>query len=220
MLLTFTISVFEVLERYGICWTSDEQEAYLHTWDVIGDHLGIGRPTVKSGAFAGLGGSDDRLARRCSPSVGPRRTRHCSTRSAIGTGSTPGSRVRPTTDRRPVSAPADCSRARSSTSSRPRCRPLKLMPITVMRTLAPEVVRKRLSLGHNGVVIRALGQLPKRRNVIGRFTAISTPNPVFGRVLRYMANEVTGRASVHFLKESDYFFPGLERWSGGLPGDH
>ena len=36
MLLTFGITVFEVLERYGVNWTADEQDAYLHAWDVIG----------------------------------------------------------------------------------------------------------------------------------------------------------------------------------------
>ena len=47
ILLTFSITVFEVLERFGICWTADEQEAYLHLWDVIGAYLGIGSPAVR-----------------------------------------------------------------------------------------------------------------------------------------------------------------------------
>src|SRR3546814_4508159 len=38
--------LFVVLERYGISWTADEQEAYLHLWYVIGAYLGIGGPAV------------------------------------------------------------------------------------------------------------------------------------------------------------------------------
>ena len=46
MLLSFTVTVFEVLETYGIHWTADEQEAYLYLWDLVGAHLGIGSPYV------------------------------------------------------------------------------------------------------------------------------------------------------------------------------
>ena len=46
--LTFGITVFEVLERYGVNWTADEQEAYLHALDIIGAYLGIGTQDVVS----------------------------------------------------------------------------------------------------------------------------------------------------------------------------
>lgn len=46
VLLTFSVTVFEVLESYGIRWTTDEQEAYLYLWDLVGTHLGIGSPSV------------------------------------------------------------------------------------------------------------------------------------------------------------------------------
>ena len=42
MLLSLSITTFEVLERYGISWTADQQESYLHMWDVVGAYLGIG----------------------------------------------------------------------------------------------------------------------------------------------------------------------------------
>ena len=45
---------FEVLERYGISWTADQQESYLHLWDVVGAYLGIGtRATSCSRSRAG-----------------------------------------------------------------------------------------------------------------------------------------------------------------------
>jgi hypothetical protein len=40
-LTTFTIAVFEGLDRLGIPYTPDEADAYLHTWCVIGHLLGI-----------------------------------------------------------------------------------------------------------------------------------------------------------------------------------
>ena len=45
-LLTFTITVFEVLETFGQSWTADEQDAYLHLWDLVGAHLSIGAPAA------------------------------------------------------------------------------------------------------------------------------------------------------------------------------
>jgi ER-bound oxygenase mpaB/B'/Rubber oxygenase, catalytic domain len=40
-LTTFTIAVFRGLDRLGVPYTPDEAEAYLHTWCVIGELLGI-----------------------------------------------------------------------------------------------------------------------------------------------------------------------------------
>jgi ER-bound oxygenase mpaB/B'/Rubber oxygenase, catalytic domain len=44
-LLTFTEIVFEVFDRTGIVYTPEEANDYLHTWSVIGFHLGI-RPDL------------------------------------------------------------------------------------------------------------------------------------------------------------------------------
>ena len=41
-LLSFSITVFEVLEKFGINWTAEEQEAYFYVWDRVGETLGIG----------------------------------------------------------------------------------------------------------------------------------------------------------------------------------
>ena len=40
-LLTFTEIVFEVFDRTGIAYTGDDADAYLHTWSLIGYHLGV-----------------------------------------------------------------------------------------------------------------------------------------------------------------------------------
>jgi hypothetical protein len=44
-LLTFTQIVFEVFDRTGVVYTEQEADDYLHTWSVIGYHLGV-RPDL------------------------------------------------------------------------------------------------------------------------------------------------------------------------------
>ena len=43
---TFTVVVFEVMERLGIPWTDEAEQAYLDLWDRIGELLGIGTAEV------------------------------------------------------------------------------------------------------------------------------------------------------------------------------
>jgi hypothetical protein len=45
-LLSFSITVFEALEQFGITWTDYEQEAYFYVWDHVGKTLGIGDTQV------------------------------------------------------------------------------------------------------------------------------------------------------------------------------
>jgi ER-bound oxygenase mpaB/B'/Rubber oxygenase, catalytic domain len=61
-LLSFSITVFEVLEQFGISWTAEEQEAYFYVWDRVGRVLGIGDEQVVS-RLTGTGSLGD-LTRR------------------------------------------------------------------------------------------------------------------------------------------------------------
>lgn len=45
-LLSFSVTVFEVLEKLGVAWTKDDEESYLHMWDLVGHYLGIGDHVV------------------------------------------------------------------------------------------------------------------------------------------------------------------------------
>ncbi len=45
-LLSFSVTVFEALEQFGINWTEREQEAYFYVWDHVGKTLGIGDSRV------------------------------------------------------------------------------------------------------------------------------------------------------------------------------
>jgi hypothetical protein len=212
-LLSFTITVFEVLERFGIQWTVDEQEAYLHAWDVIGAYLGIGTPTVvalmESYHQAPAALTDGRWHGLRPPSVEETRALLDQMRARQWIDPAPHDPFE-TDTWSSLRAGRILTKALLDELAAAMPPSLALLPLAVMRTLAPDVVRRRLNLGTNGLVLRALGALPKRRFVIDRFTAIHAPNALGGRVLRMLANEVTSRASLRFVREGDFVIPGLD----------
>jgi hypothetical protein len=219
-LLTFTVSVFEVLERYGIAWSDDDQEAYLYAWDVIGQHLGIGTGVVTKAL-------DKNFRRKLTlenwhglrpPTVTDTRLlleqlrqRQWSPLQATtppaggGGGEWQGAR-----------AGRILVRALLDELSAAMPRRMRGVPLAVMRTLAPGVVRDRLSLGGSGVVLSLLDLLPERQVLVDRFTALRAPNLVGGGVVRVMANQVTTNVIVRFIQSRRLLLPGLAGWSEGL----
>ena len=217
LLLSLSITVFEVLEQFGIAWSADEQEAYLHLWDIVGHYLGIGdsaaiaeldqrppqghehrrtdlipddwiglRPPTVAGTRALLA----QLRARQWPDVAPTGPLEAGTWSGARAGR---ALIKSLLDELSAAMP----------------RPLALMPISIVRALAPDRVRTRLNLGGNGLVLGAVISLPKRRVLIDRFTSIDAPNRVGGRTLRMMANDVTARAAVRFMASADVDLAGL-----------
>jgi hypothetical protein len=218
-LLTFTVTVFEVLEQFGITWTADDQEAYLHTWDVVGAFLGIGSPAVVRGlpqepvppgpshpGWHGLRPGNVSETRALLQQI---RDRQWQSREA---GALPDDLWQSGRDGRLL--------LRSLLDELNEAMPVRFRnwPLAVMRQLAPNPVRDRLQLGASGVVLAALGAVPGRRATIGRFTALDRPNPVEARLLRAMSNEVTRRTMVHFLRGGRFVIPGLEAWADDLGG--
>ena len=246
--LSLSITVFEVLERFGISWTADEQEAYLHLWDVVGAHLGIasepaidelqaavatargdnggahaerGRPTMAAAddvapALPGSAAAAPPKLVRLDGWIGLRPPTVAQTRALLDQ-----LRARQWINPAPT-GPLDQTEWTSARSGRVLTkvlldqlaaampRSLKLLPITVMRALAPEVVRARLSLGANGLVVGALVSLPGSRAVTDRFTSVRVYNRLGSRALREMGREVAVRASLRFLAAGDFSIPGLE----------
>jgi hypothetical protein len=217
-LLSFTITVFEVLEAFGISWSTDDQEAYLHLWDVVGAYLGVGSPSVlKALKERGTG-------QGANPTTGPipasfiglrprsrdesralldqlrRREWEAPDAGYLGGGNQPGRLL--------VRALLDDLVAPMHPAAR-------TWPLAVMRHLNPDVVSDRLGLGAGGVVMRSLALMPSRHQLIDRFTDHARPNVVSSRVVRTMANEVSRRAMVQFI-EDGLFFPGLEEWADGF----
>ena len=219
-LLSFTITVFEVLERYGIAWTADGQEAYLYAWDLIGERLGIGnadvlrelpqnfREHIEADQWKGLRPRKvedtrlllDQLRGRqwapLPPLVPP---------AGGGNDGWEGARagrvlVRALLDELAAAMP----------------RRMQGLPIAVMRALAPDIVRDRLALGGGGLAFSLLDLLPKRRLLVERFTALPVVSPVGGFALRTMANQVATQFVVRFIQRGQLDLPGLEDWADGL----
>jgi len=229
--LMFSITVFEVLEKFGIVWPEDSQLAYLQAWYVIGRFLGIGsdaaldkagvlvgpcgqpqperRAAVEPPTVAGARALLEVLRRRQWPGVYPfRQTSEFRYRCATG-GRDDASLVQGRNLLRALlQGLSGAMPARSAN-----------WPLAVMRELVPPVVGYRLALGSNGAVLSALNNLPGRRAPVARFTAISLPNRLGARLLREMANEVARNSVVAFLQSPDppaFVVPGLEQWSVGV----
>ncbi len=230
--LSLSITVFEVLERFGISWTADEQEAYLHLWDAVGAHLGIGSDRAIGELERELKRQGDQK-RKADPNtkdvdppdldgwVGLRppsieQTRRLLTQLRARQWISPA-----------ATGPLDQEQWTSARSGRVLTkalldelaesmpRPLKLMPITLMRALSPDVVRNRLSLGGNGLVVGAIVSLPRSRALTEQFTSMYVYNRAGSRVLRSMGRDIAIRAAMRFLDKGDFIIPGIDQLQSG-----
>ena len=209
MMLTFSFAVFEVLEHYGISWTADEQEAYLHLWDLIGGYLAIGSTLVKAELKPCRVPSTWQGLRP--PTIGQSRDLLDQIRARQWLDPTPRANVAALSW---TALRSGRVLARALLDELEEGMPplLKPLPIAVMRALNTDVVRERLNLGGNGVILQSLTLLPKREVKIARFTSFQSPNRLAGRVLRTLANEVTARSLVHLVQEFSITFPGAPDW--------
>jgi hypothetical protein len=240
-LLTFTITVFEVLERYGISWTADEQRAYLYAWDLIGQHLGIGSdkviaelakpvpsyPVRDDGSQLPIDAKGFQQRRKEEGWHGLRPPTIAATRRLL---EQLRDRQWPPLDvKTPIAGGEDGAEWEGARSGRVLVRALlnelitampwqmRGAPLSVMRALARPIVRQRLSLGGGGIVLSLVDLLPKRRDIVAQFTAQPVVNPVGAGLLRWLANQVTTHVIVSFTRDGDLRLPGLEAWSKGLP---
>jgi hypothetical protein len=210
MLLTFSFAVFEVLDLYGISWTADEQESYLHLWDLVGGYLGIGSKTVRDALTGPCAIPADWLGLR-PPTIERSRRLLDQIRGRQWVDPTPEANV---TAKTWTSLRSGRILTRALLDELQEGMPplLKPLPIAVMRALSPRVVRDRLNLGGNGVLLQSLSLMPKRPVRVGPFTSINSPNRFAGRVLRSLANDVTARASVHFRANPELKMPSGFDW--------
>src|SRR5919106_1499611 len=196
-LLAFTVTVFEVLERYGITWTADDQQAYLYAWDLIGRRLGIGYPGVTSQldkAFVARLEAEGWQGLR--PPTVPE-TRKLADQLRRRQWPDPTNR-----------GPMLSGRRGQESQEDPEGQEAKQRRW--------EGTRAGLNLGGGGIVLASLDLLPRRHAVIDRFTAQPVANPIGGRLLRLMANEVTTHVIVNFIRTGGLRLPALEPWSGGI----
>ncbi len=213
-LLTFTIAVFEVLELMGITWSADDEEAYLHAWDVVGLHLGIGDSLVREQlewplpqrlTWQGLRPLEVQDSEELLEQIRRRQWLELPddlvARGTKWKSARPGRLlVRALTEELALAMP-------------PRKR---TWPLALMRYFAPDVVQERLLLGAPGVILGSMKHLSRHSIARADATCARGRRRAEGRVIRMMSNEVTRRSMVHFIREGHIVIPGLEDWSGGF----
>ena len=214
--LLFCITVFEVLEQFGLSWSTEDQMAYLTTWSLIGRLLGIDPP----GPPDWLDRDSVQGARQLLELLRIRQWKAVPPFVAeMAIPYDPGvplddvwNSLRP--GRRLTKALLD--ELASGMGSH-----FRAWPLATMRELAPQVVRDRLGLGASGLCMSLLDNLPNRKATIGWFTTIRMPNTVRAATIRYMANTVTRDAVISYLRSTTpppFVLPGLEEWTASLPG--
>ena len=206
-LLTFSITVFETLHRFGIPWTAAEQESYLTAWDVIGSWLGIGTKAVLDTIDKDPVARDQSVleretirpmtvedARSWLEQLRNRQWLSISTEPVKNSLNEQWAGLQP--GRLLVRALLD-----ELSEVMPRRR--AGWPLSVMRQLANNDVHDRLGLGGGGIVQAAVDSLPRRSTMIDDFTSLRVRNRVGGHALRYMANSVTQQTVIHFVEQGD-----------------
>jgi len=196
-LLSFTVTTFRVLDRFGVNWSDDDCETYLLYWDLVGAALGIGTKPVS-----------DALGKNAPDPLRPRTVDVASevldqlhdrqwfpVQDTIKRGA-----PFPWSGLAPGRMLGDALLA-ALTEAMPASK--HAWPSLVIRELAPSVVRARLGLNGNGLTSYAAGWMAKRssRAAFGR-----------GATLRMMANDVTRHAMESFLRAEGppFVVPGLD----------
>jgi hypothetical protein len=222
--LLFCVTVFEVLEKFGLSWSGEDQFSYLTSWNMIGRLLGVvpwdpnTRPQLLQ--WPELNPQSVDGARRLLELLRIRQWKPVPpfvAETVVPAGSSVPlddvwSSLRP--GRRLTKALLDELASAMGTRT-------QSWPLATMRELAPHVVRDRLGLGASGLCMSLLDSLPQRTATIAWFTRIRLPNVAKAATIRFMANTVTRDAVVSFLRSNDpppFVLPGLEDWSASLPG--
>lgn len=221
-LLTFSITVFEVLEQFGVLWTAEQQAAYLYAWDVVGNYLGIGDQAVLDRLPNDVKNDPSLSRARDRGNLRPQtvdEARHLlgQIRARVWSPSgTPSVVHRLNFKDRLDETRSGRMLVKALLDDVTDCMPptRKAWPIRVVRQLAPGTVRERLGLGGADRFDRWQDYLPANRAVIGQFTYVDVPNRAGAMRLRRMATEVTGRYVGRLLADG-LVIPGLPlgtRW--------
>ena len=212
-LLTFTVGVFEVLERLDRSWTLDELEAYVYLWDCVGELLGVGsrdacpdiaehtrlRPLSVADSVDLL----ERIRQRQWPSLDDELLDTSAVASACGldidelsAGEQYRRLARIHTGRvlfRALLTEID----RAVGDSRDRGRATE-----VFRYLLDPRAAQILGLGTPNAVDAAAERLLRRKVRTGPFTSYQPVNPLQAARMRSKVDRMTTRAFIHFVRSA------------------
>jgi hypothetical protein len=222
--LLFCVTVFEVLEKFGLSWSGEDQIAYLTTWTMIGRLLGITacdqRVWPQLDDWPELNAQSVDGARRLLELIRIRQWKPVP--PFVAERAAPAGILVPLDDVWDSLRPGRLlTRALLDELAGAMGSHTKSWPLATMRELAPHVVRDRLGLGSSGLSMSLLDRLPRRTATIAWFTKIRMPNMAKAATIRFMANTVTREAVVSFLRSNvppAFVLPGLEDWSTTLSG--
>ena len=214
-LLTFTITVFEVLEQFGISWTDADQLAYLRTWNLIGESLGItglGHDIAGSPYSAPFQQDLPQTVGEARRILDALRARNWKPLDTYG-----GNLMKELTQTDPGVRLIAALLAELS-SELPG--PLKRLPEVVIRQLAAPVVRDRLGLGDGGLMQAGADYLPGALGAVNFVPGARLAARARASWLRQAANTVCRATTVHFVCSEpglpEFIIPGLVEWSDSL----
>ena len=206
---TFTVTVFDVMEKLGVPWTEEAEQAYLDVWDRVGELLGIGTAAVTTKlkadgvklppAYVGaLRPKTPTEARQLMALIRERNWPLAILGRELGPFSNPNGKVlvRALLDELQAAMP----------------RGMERLPLFVMRYLVEEPAHEMLGLGGGGFADSLLRwpRQPQLTRVPGRSLGMGAVHAS----MRLAANDISRRAFVHFMRErakdetqSDFWFP-------------
>jgi len=208
---TFTISVIDAVDRLGVHWSPEAQQAYVDLWDRVGALLGIGSEYVSAELEAqGFTIPPEYQAKLRPKTVAEFRQLV----ELIIERSWPIPLAQMHLPPFETSNGKLLTRALLDELQAAMPRGMERLPLMVMRYLVRPEAQELLGLGGGGVVDTML-QVPSflRRNRMG---PARMGERVIGTSMRMLANEVSRRAFVHFMRlrasdknASDFWFPAI-----------
>ena len=213
--LSFSVTVWESLDRLGVHWTDDEKEAYFHLWDWVAQLMGIGqydriRKILQPGGskklaliepFRSQGSIRPANFREAEELMAIIRARNWPSLEEMGAFQNARGKLL-------IRALLDELESAMPPHSQP-------VPATVMRFLADEHVTVALGLGAGGIGASTADWFMSQPRGVARRLA----EPIVTPTMRAAANLVSLHSFVHFINSDDQFrFPGIGRRPSHLRG--
>jgi hypothetical protein len=205
---TFTVTVFETMERLGIPWSDEAEQAFLDLWDRAGELLGVGTKEVVA-LLKGV----DHLPEEYKKALRPKTPTEARQLLAL---------IRERNWPLPVEGEVLGPFANSHGKRLVRAlldelqeampRGMERVPLVVMRYLVDPAAHELLGLGGGGLV-GSLVQWPSDTQ-FARSPGRQIGRGMVERTMRLAANDISRRSFVHFINQradtsAPFWFPGV-----------